>query len=347
MRCLTNPPVTRFLRSQTGAVLLWIAAALVLAAVLAPWLYGAGKELATVTAEREMAGFWEWLGAACGRAKFGRFFNRALLLSALVLLPFLLLRVRRLSVAGGASHAPLLGATLAESWPRRAALWALGLAAAAVLLWGLGWLLAWAGAFGPKAEVPSAGKLLGRALWPALGASVGEELIFRGVLLGLWLRVARPLTACAGSSLVFAVLHFLQPAPGDVLADPRAPWAGFQLLGSMIWHFTEPRFFVADFLTLFVLGLALAHARLRSGSLWLPMGMHCGWVLVFKLFHGQHFRIADGPIPPLLVGDNLRSGILPLAVIVLTTLVCHLALKVGEQQREAPETFQGGREMPD
>jgi membrane protease YdiL (CAAX protease family) len=116
------------------------------------------------------------------------------------------------------------------------------------------------------------------------------------------------------------------------------------LLGSIIWHFTDPRFFVADFLTLFAIGLALAHARLRSGSLWLPMGMHCGWVLVFKLYHALHFRLTDGPVPSLLVGADLRSGVLPLVVVALTSLACSKALSA--RMGKLPLMARSGRLPP-
>nr|MCU0781862.1 CPBP family intramembrane metalloprotease [Akkermansiaceae bacterium] len=100
--------------------------------------------------------------------------------------------------------------------------------------------------------------------------------------------------------------------------------------------------FVTDFLTLFALGMALAHARLHSGSLWLPMGMHCGWVLVFKLYHGLHVRLADGAVSPLFVGNDLRSGILPLAIILVTSLACHLVIDAWQsgttRRRKNPAT---------
>ncbi len=308
-------------------MLLWIAASLVFAALWAPWLYGWGKGLAAEVAEQELAGFWEWLGAACGRAKFGRFYNRALMICALLLLPLLLVWVRRLGAAAGLRREPLLGMTLREPWRRAAGHWALGLAVAGGLLALLGWGLESAGVFSVKPVSPGAGKILTKAALPALAASLGEEFIFRGVLLGLWLRTARPLTAGVGTALVFAALHFLEPPAGYAVADPTAPLAGFQLLGAVLMHYTDPAFFVADFLTLFVLGLVLAWGRVRTGSLWLPMGLHCGWVLVFKLFHMRMTRAPHGWVGEFLAGNDLRSGVLPLAVALLTLLVCRSSLK--------------------
>ena len=79
----------RFFRSEAGAVLLWVAASLLLAALIVPWLYQGGKGLAELLNAQAGGGVAGWLGQACRRADFGRFFNRSLLLAALVLLPVL------------------------------------------------------------------------------------------------------------------------------------------------------------------------------------------------------------------------------------------------------------------
>ncbi len=89
----------RFLRSEAGAIIFWLIASLVCAAFLSPVLYGAGKNLAAAAELENYSGVIEWLAKACGRAKPDRFFSRALLLSALLLLPLLVIRVRALRIA--------------------------------------------------------------------------------------------------------------------------------------------------------------------------------------------------------------------------------------------------------
>ena len=118
-----------------------------------------------------------------------------------------------------------------------------------------------------------------KAVWSAVAVAVVEEWLFRGLFLGLWLRVSRPWAACVGTSLVFAFVHFLAPPPGYQVADPTSVWAGFRWLGGILLHFTDPGFIAADFLTLFGIGVVLAGARLRTGGLWLPVGLHFGWCL--------------------------------------------------------------------
>ena len=76
--------------------MLWVIGSFVLGATIAPWLYQAGKAFAEWTAAGDFPRLIESVGGSCQRAGFGRYFNRALLLAALILLPFLLRRLRML-----------------------------------------------------------------------------------------------------------------------------------------------------------------------------------------------------------------------------------------------------------
>jgi len=313
----------RFLQSEIGAAVLWVLGALLMAAVLAPWVYQGGKSLAAQGEAGALPGLLEGLAASCGRAEIDRFFDRCLLFSALVLLPLLLKRIRLLRAdAGLPTH------QLARfSWPSVAAQIAIGCVIAGGILWSTGFLLDAAGAYAPKLHPPALGKLLPKIIIPAVAAPLVEEWVFRGILLGLWLRFSKPASACVGTSLVFAFLHFLKPPDGAVIADPTHVLAGFELLGKILLHFTNPLFFVTDFATLFVVGLILAWARVRTGALWFSIGLHAGWVAAFKGFNLLYQGVDGHYLRPWGVGESLRSGVLPLLALVLTAIICHFALK--------------------
>jgi uncharacterized protein len=312
----------RFLRSEAGAVVLWVACSLVLAATVVPWMVSAGQWLVALSETRDLPGFLDSVASSARRARFGRYFNRSLMLSALVLMPFLIHRLRVLKAVRG----PVVANSRVRT-PWRLALLQLatGLVIAAGLLWAMGVALELAGAFERTREMPGWSRLFSRAVVPAIGASVVEEWLFRGLLLGVWLRIARPWSACLGTSLVFAFVHFLEP-PGAVMENPTSPVAGFIALGRILLHFTEPTFFVADFATLFVVGLILAGARLRTGALWFSIGLHAGWVFAFKGFNLMHQTLPDSPLHPLGVGSDLRSGLIPLLALAVTAGVCHVVL---------------------
>lgn len=300
--------------------MLWVVGSLVLAALISPWVYGAGKTLGARAAVEDLPGILEWLGAAAARSEFPRFFSRSLTLSALLLLPVLLLRVRGLR-RGVAGEPKASKARARKRWAN----WGAGFALAALLLAVLGVSLQAAGAFELRGDLPSVKKFFNKAVIPAVAASVIEEWLFRGLLLGLWLRFARPLAACVGTSLVFAFVHFLSPPDGSVIVDPGAADAGFRLLGLILGHFADPRFFVGDFLTLFVVGMILAAARLRTGGLAFSIGLHAGWIFAFKAFNLFYDEAAQTALRPWWVGDSLRSGLLPLLTLLLTGYLCKLA----------------------
>ena len=50
-------------------------------------------------------------------------------------------------------------------------------------------------------------------------------------------------------------------------------------------QFADPGLVLAGFATLFVIGAILAYARLRTKSLWLPIGLHGGWIFASIIFN--------------------------------------------------------------
>ncbi|MFT4175378.1 MAG: CPBP family intramembrane metalloprotease [Luteolibacter sp.] len=313
----------RFLQSEAGAAVLWVLCSLLLAAAIAPWLYQAGKWLAASAEANQLPAILEWLGAACGRSKFGRFFSRALMASALLLLPVLLYRVKAIRRREGIR----LPASPSVTWQNAVAQILIAIVISAGLLLALGAVLEAIGAYIPSRKAPAFGKLLTGIVPTALIVAFLEEWLFRGLMLGLWLRFTRPLAACVGCSLVFAFVHFLSPPSGVVIADPAHPLTGFELLGSILGHFSDPQFFVTDFLTLFVIGMILAGARLQTGKLWFPIGLHAGWVMAYKGFEKMHRAVEDHPLRPWGVGETLRSGALPLLTLCLTALICYAVIR--------------------
>jgi uncharacterized protein len=313
----------RFIRSEAGATTIWVLAALVIAALAVPWVYQVGKDFAHTAATQDLSPFAEWLGRACDRAKLNRYFSRCLTAAAILLLPFLLRRVRKIRADGE----PPLSVLRKMPWKTAFLQIAVGCLIAGGILWCCGMMLTWLGAYSPDPHETKLGKLLTKTLIPAASASLLEEWLFRGLLLGLWLRYSRALAACIGTSLFFAFVHFLAPPEGAAIVNPSAPLAGFELLGKILLHFTNPTFFITDFATLFAVGMILAMARLRTGALWFSIGLHAGWILAFKGFSILHRPVVDHWLRPWGVGDSLRAGLVPMCALALTAVVCHFALK--------------------
>jgi hypothetical protein len=319
----------RFLKSEAGAIVIWLFASLFLAALLTPHLYDAGKAFAASAETKDYSAMLESVAKSAAKAKLDRYFSRCLLVSALALLPLLIRRVKSIP-----DHGQRAQYTLRKlSWPQSLTHLTCGLLIGAIALGGLALLLHFTGGSDPNGKPLTFSKLLTKALAPALGAGVIEELIFRGLLLSLWLRACSLRTAWIGSSLMFSFVHFLKPPAGTEIADPQAWHSGLEILGSTLGHFTNPTFFVTEFATLAVLGLILAYTRTRTYSLWYPIGLHAGLVFALKTFSLTQTLNPDSPLHPWFIGADLKSGIFPLAALALCFVASAFCVNKLTQQK--------------
>ena len=274
-------------------MLVYLLATVILGAVLAPPLFW--------TAQWFVANGWLTF---LGRFDFETFFHRALLVAAVILVwPF----ARSLSVGRPADlqleknphwRRDLVAGFLCSSVPL--------LCCAAILL---------------ASPVYSIKNLID---WPGVAKAVAaagvvpfiEETFFRGFVLGILLKSKRRYLAMLTTSALYSVVHFLK-APDHT--STTVTWiSGFNSIGHAFVQFTDPVLVAAGFTTLFLIGWILADARLQTRSLWLPIGLHAGWILTAGAFNkiARHDRI----ILPWL-GRNLLVGIIPLAVAGLTWLI--------------------------
>ena len=335
----------RALRSDVFKIFLYIAAALILGAAISPWLYNFGMGLAEVTEGKETNGFLAWLGEHARSAKenFPRYFARALQLAGVILVFPLLawLRVGReprmhgdtpwsLRLPDGAVSMEL-GQSLKKN-PNGIRQFLQGFLLAFGLLLITGGVLVGLGMFvwrNNDLQNPVAaslfeaqlnwGKILWKAISSALVVSLLEEVLFRGVLLGIFLRAMKPAPAIAALSFLFAFVHFLEPPAGVKVADPEAANAGFVLLGHVMSRFADPMSLIGQFTVLASVGVVLAVARYRTASLWLPIGLHFGWVSGYLIFKSVTWPMIDvSETARWMVGYTLMEGLLPLAMMLIT-----------------------------
>jgi membrane protease YdiL (CAAX protease family) len=140
-----------------------------------------------------------------------------------------------------------------------------------------------------------------------------EEIFFRGLVLGVLERSGGKYVSVIATSALYSIVHFLKEPRQTAV---NVTWtSGFDSITHAFSQFTDPLPVVGGFITLFFIGLVLADARLKTRSLWLPIGLHSGWIFAngtfAKLAHHQVI------IPPW-VGRNLLVGIVPLAIVCLT-----------------------------
>jgi membrane protease YdiL (CAAX protease family) len=292
----------------------YFAAVILLGALLAPPLYWGANWLAGQGIFPVLAEF-----------RFQKYFNRAALVSALVLLwP----TIRWLRVGGWRE----LGIEPDPRW-RQHLLGGFLIAGIAVALMAAGFLhfdiyrmrseIAWH-------KVPV-------VALSAVTVAFLEEALFRGAILGLVRRSLRPYAALFWVTVLFAIVHFLKP-DDDVQMTTVGWLSGFALIPHTFHQFAEPMTLLAGFTTLFALGWLCGDATLRTRTLWVSVGLHAGVVFVKMSFSVMaKFAVKRSQRDDLLpwVSDRFENGLVPVAVLLLAWLAVLLWLKYENRARPA------------
>jgi membrane protease YdiL (CAAX protease family) len=241
---------------------------------------------------------------------FGTFFHRAILIAAVLLL-WPLLRVSHVRGLTDLSLAPN------PHWARDVGSGVL-LSVIPLLFCGALLIASHAYSFRHVFIWPRFGKVL----LAAISVPFIEETFFRGIILGILLRSGRKLLSVVAVSVLFAAVHFLK---GSEREPTIVTWtSGFQSIGDAFAGFDYPMIVLAAFATLFLIGCILADARVLTHSLWLPIGLHAGWIFASGTFSWLARRKIDA-LPWL--GKNLLVGILPLCLAAVTWILMRRLLK--------------------
>jgi membrane protease YdiL (CAAX protease family) len=151
---------------------------------------------------------------------------------------------------------------------------------------------------------------------------VVEEFLFRGVLLGLAANSFGRWRAAIGVSVVFAGIHFVRPGKQS---DPGVEWwTGLAQILRVFDAAPPLSLWIAGFLSLFTAGMILAFATFRTRSLWLPIGLHAGWIFLqqaFQLLAKYRVKPPEALLPwigPNVVSGAVPTGLVPLVVLLLT-----------------------------
>lgn len=295
-------------------IFVYLGAVVFLAAVVSPPVY----MLAQWGAEHGVI-------PALAEFPFFRFYSRIAQIAAMVLLipAALWIRVRSLSELG------------LERNPRRWKDLGFGLALAfiPVALLAAGYFFF--EIYRPRDDVNSF-KLI-RIFFTASFVSVFEELFFRGLLLGLAVRVLGRVGGLSAVTIFFAVVHFIKPR-AEFAPDEVGWMSGFALLGSAFSHELGAEVLIWGMVTLLLIGWILGYACLKTRSLWLPIGLHAGWIFVQQTLHLYgRFRVRppDEWLP--WVGPNVVSGMVPTGIVPIVVLLVTGAILWWSLRREHTE----------
>lgn len=272
---------------------LYVAAVVLLAALLSPPIYWAVHDLHPVL----------------NGVPFRRFFSRTALLVALALLwPALRWLNVRSAAELGLARNPRRGRDLAAGL----LLALLPLAVLAAFYYGFD-------VYRVRKDFPW-GSLL-RVLGTAAMVPIVEEILFRGVLLGLAVRSFGRWRGAVMISAIFAAVHFIESR--SEIASVQW-WSGFALLGGAFSNEDGTALTIAGATALFAIGLILAMATLRTRSLWLAIGLHAGWIFgqqAINLIGKFRVKPPDALLPwvgPNVVHGMVPTGLAPLAALLVT-----------------------------
>jgi len=285
-------------------LLIFVMLVLALTALISPWAATA----------------WNLISGAEGlapedRIPFSRFFDRFFIVSGILLF----FSYRSLLKIDSLSQLGLSPRTRAASDV------AIGLCLALASMFALGLVISLAGAYQPFFRL-SLGESVGQYVKAILtGFTVGflEEIFFRGIIFRGLLEDWKPLPAFITANLFYSALHFVRPAEKYFLSG-MDPWAGFRHLFSTFAPFLEPAEIAPGIIGLLLTGIVLSYAFLRTGTLYLAIGLHAGWVIsiktvrIFGDYQTENLGWLFGSSDPKFV-----SGVATWAGILLVGLAVH------------------------
>ena len=253
------------------------------------------------------------LGTLGFEFKFSRVYNRVF---EGLLVVAILLGWRRLDL-GNATQIGLRHPDWARHLRRGLLIGAVGVGAGVAACW-LG-----------GAMVPELRYDLGKTLWKAasglLGAvivAIGEEALFRGVLLRRFTADLGRVGGVLLTTAIYAVVHALRPGG----SKEAYPMAGIDRTIALFAPLAEPGV-LPSVIGLFGLGLVLAAARLRTGSLWVPIGIHAAYVAVFRV---GRLVLDIRTTPAWLIGPGwppLIGGAAGLVAVLVTAALLSLVVR--------------------
>jgi hypothetical protein len=118
----------------------------------------------------------------------------------------------------------------------------------------------------------------GKLAWlpaTAFVVAIIEEVLFRGALQGAVRKTTVDGFATVTVAVIYAAVHFLKPG---VQTATVHWWSGIALLPDTFCQFSQPALLMGGFITLLLVGLVLGETRNRTRSLWMPIGLHAGWI---------------------------------------------------------------------
>ncbi len=311
-----------FFSSGTFKILVFVLATVVIGATLAPLLYQGGKHVVAEGWIEE--GPLSGLHGSMDRATFSRYFNRAIMISALVLIGPMLSWLKKGKPSEKRPFLASLDLAPNPAWWRHL-LVGFVVAASSLLLLGA-WYVS-QGWYATRESEDTLFQIILQALGTGFAVGFLEEFVFRGALYAVLGKVLRPRSLFFVIAIFFALIHFFQ-APRTLVVGEVTSITGFWFVGRIFEYFFSQfgdlYFLLSEFAVLLAIGLVLGYTREVTRSLWLGIGLHAGWVFGVKMLSPMTSRAFERSELMPWLGDTLRVGLVSTLVVSVTGVVLWL-----------------------
>ncbi|MFZ0680882.1 type II CAAX prenyl endopeptidase Rce1 family protein [Candidatus Binatus sp.] len=143
--------------------------------------------------------------------------------------------------------------------------------------------LAFAVGGGGVSDHQAAAALIPKYFLSAIAIAFIEEAFFRAFLLGGMRSDFGDRIALIASAAIYAIAHLVR-SPARFYVTGYEPAAGLATLAHSVDQFTTPSIAIPTLIGLFLLGIVLGEAYILTGSVYLSIGLHCGFVLGAKMW---------------------------------------------------------------
>ena len=285
-------------------ILVYFVAVVLLGALLAPPLFWAGNWVAEHFRALKVL----------QESDFQRYFHRSILIAAIVLLPAI---CRWLQL-------PSAKVLFAQNDPSPVRSLITGFLLAFGVIAALGFALVYFEYW--KLKDPLPWHRVQKVLLTALIVPIIEEFFFRGALTKLVTRSSNRWWALIFVSALYAVVHFLKPLESVIPAESVTWLSGFHLVPHSFDRFSDTTLFLYGWGTLFILGLTLGYAAMKTRGLWMSIGLHAGAILAkFSFTKLAKFDPGKGEMPWL--NADLTVGIVALGALSFLFLLVWICLR--------------------
>lgn len=163
-----------------------------------------------------------------------------------------------------------------------------------------------------------------------------EEIFFRGFIFQSVLKDMSTISAIGFSSIFYSLLHFFKVKL--LVSSGFQPFIGFfviyQSFKGIVLNLND---ILPSVIGLFLVGVVLSYACLRTKSLYLAIGLHAGWVFLTKT-NNIFFDHVESSTKWLFGDANAVTGVLGWILLIVTLILIRFMTKVSIDGKNTART---------